>query len=53
MLLVDNGYDFVILDMLKGAINKIKQLVRNDMEIRIIMYTFRGDVFDSCGDRTW
>ncbi|SHE28624.1 cobalt-precorrin-5B (C(1))-methyltransferase CbiD [Caloramator proteoclasticus] len=51
--LVDNGYNFVILDMLKGAINKIKQLVRNDMEIRIIMYTFRGDVFDSCGDRTW
>lgn len=50
--LVDNGYNFVILDMLKGAIFKIKRLLGDDFNIRIVMYTFRGDVFDSCWDRT-
>ncbi|WDC84915.1 hypothetical protein PL321_04930 [Caloramator sp. mosi_1] len=50
--LVDNGYNFILLDMVKGAINKINGLLKLKMDIRVIMYTFRGDVFDSCWDRS-
>lgn len=50
--LVDNGYKEIILDMVKTAEDKIKALIIDNIDLNIIMYSFRGDVFEGSRNRT-
>ncbi|MCX7951639.1 MAG: cobalt-precorrin-5B (C(1))-methyltransferase CbiD [Clostridiales bacterium] len=50
--LVDNGYKEIIFDMVKTAEDKIKALANDYIDFNLIMYTFRGDVFEGSRNRT-